>query len=359
MQRLQTLFLLTASLSLAASQLLGQGRQVDPTEAKLAAQAEAVLKAEEGTWESVWETINAEGEVTTSVEGIETFSPFNGSVRLLRTKLEGVETENTAFRFYNPTDQKLYFIDVTPSGRHFILEQEVGNDTTISEPFPTAEGSMARLRFSVMEKAENWKQIRHEISHDDGKTWREFRRQRMERVNTSRPQSAQDPSAPQGMEAFRRMMSYLAGGSGRWRAPNPNHDPTSKTSPEAIGLWFQTSARGNLLQLTVVGHVGSQFRKWSESYWLWHPGRKEILYHEVGPNGAVRMGTTHFTDEHTFVTLTEAVSPTGSIASNRGENVIVDENAHRTTAYALDPEGKWIEQNALTWTRTPPGGAAQ
>ena len=45
MQRLQTLFLLTASLSLAASQPLGQGRQVDPTEAKLAAQAEAPGRA--------------------------------------------------------------------------------------------------------------------------------------------------------------------------------------------------------------------------------------------------------------------------------------------------------------------------
>lgn len=355
MQRLQGLLFITASLSLAASQPFGQGGQVDPAESKLATQAEAVLKAEEGTWKSVWETIDAEGEVTTSVEGVETFSPFNGSVRLMRTKLEGVETENTAFRFYSPTDQKLYFIDVTPGGRHFVLTQEVGNDTVISEPFATAEGGMAKLRFSVIEQAENWKRIRHEISHDDGKTWREIRRQRMDKVNTSPPQSAQDPSAPQGMEGFRRMVSYLAGGSGRWRAPNSKHDPTRNTSPEAIGLWFQASARGNILQLTVVGHVGPQVHKWSESYWLWHPGRKEILYHEVGPNGAVRMGTTHFTDENTFITLTEAVSPTGNIASNRGENIIIDENAHRTTAYALDPEGQWIEQNALTWTRTPPG----
>ena len=175
-------------------------------------------------------------------------------------------------------------------------------------------------------------------------------------VPGSAPQSAEIPSAPQGMEAFQRMVSYLAGGSGRWRAPNPRHDPTREASPQAIGLWFQEAAGGNLLQLTVVGHVGSQIRKWEVGYWLWHPGRKEILYHEVSINGQVRMGTTHFTDENTFVTLTEAVGVTGPPAQNRGENVFLDENSHRTTAYALDSEGKWIEQNALTWTRTPPAG---
>ena len=184
MPRLQTMFALFASLSFIASQTLAQDRQADPEKARLAAQAEAILKAEEGTWKSVWETINAEGEVIKSVEGVETFTPFNGSVRLLRTKVEGVEQENTAFRFYNPTDQKLHIIDVSSSGQHFILEQEVGNDTVITEPFPTKWGGMPRLRFSVVEKSENWKLIRHEISHDDGETWRVFRRQRMEKVET-------------------------------------------------------------------------------------------------------------------------------------------------------------------------------
>lgn len=170
------------------------------------------------------------------------------------------------------------------------------------------------------------------------------------------PHQATSQSVPQGSESFQRMVDYLAGGSGRWQAPNPRHDPTNDSSPEAIGLWFESSAQGHLLQLTVVFHVGSAIRTGERSYWLWHPGREEILYHEVSPSGAVRMGTTHFIDENTFVTLTEAVSNTGSIASNRGENVILGENAHRTTAYALDAEGNWIERNALTWTRTPPQG---
>jgi hypothetical protein len=170
------------------------------------------------------------------------------------------------------------------------------------------------------------------------------------------PRQAMGQSVPEGFDSFQRMVDYLAGGSGRWRAPNPRHDPTNDSSPEAIGLWFQSSARGHLLQLTVVFHIGSATRTGEHSYWLWHPGRREILYHEVSPNGAVRMGTTHFTDENTFVTLTEAVSNSGNIASNRGENVILGENAHRTTAYAQDAEGNWIEQNGLTWTRTPPRG---
>jgi len=169
------------------------------------------------------------------------------------------------------------------------------------------------------------------------------------------PDQTMGQSVPEGAESFQQMVDYLAGGSGRWRAPNPRHDPTNASSPEAIGLWFQASARGHLLQLSVVFHIGSEIRRGEQSYWLWHPGRKEILYHEVSPSGAVRIGTTHFTDEDTFVTLTEAVSSSGRITSNRGENVILGENAHRTTAYTLDSEGNWVEQNGLTWTRTPSG----
>lgn len=165
--------------------------------------------------------------------------------------------------------------------------------------------------------------------------------------------AAGQSAAPEGEASLRRMMEYLASQGGRWRAPNPQHDPSNERSPEALGLWFEVSARGRVLELTVVAHFGSDVRSGSKSYWLWHPGREEILYHEIRPSGGVRMGTTHFSDERTFITLTEAVSASGEVTPNRGENVIVSDDLHETIAFALDQNGNWVEEQALTWTRTP------
>ena len=96
-----------------------------------------------------------------------------------------------------------------------------------------------------------------------------------------------------------------------------------------------------------------------KGYWMWHPGREEILYHEASPSGQVRMGTTHFSDANTFITLTEAVRRTGETVPNRGENIILTDDSHRTTAFGLDENGEWVEQNGLTWTREPVEGGPQ
>ncbi|MFG0256961.1 MAG: hypothetical protein ACF8GE_03570 [Phycisphaerales bacterium JB043] len=156
---------------------------------------------------------------------------------------------------------------------------------------------------------------------------------------------------PQGREAFERMVAYLARDGGQWRAPNPRHDESNPRSPEAVGLWFTAPAGGNVLELTVVFHYGDRVRHSTRGYWYFHPGRDEIVYHEVSPGGAVRTGTAHFESEDTFVTLTEAFARDGSVTRNRGVNVLSEENSHHTTAYAMGDDGQWVEQNALSWTR--------
>ena len=162
---------------------------------------------------------------------------------------------------------------------------------------------------------------------------------------------------PTGIAAFERMRDYLAAEGGRWRAPNPSHDPSNGRSPDAFGLWFEVSAQGRVLELTVVNHFGSEVRKGSTSYWFWHPGDRRILYHEIRTSGGVRMGRTDFEGPHTFVTLTEAVSATGDDNTlNRGRNVIVSDTVHATVAFTLGERGEWTEQQALTWTRTRPSG---
>ena len=159
-------------------------------------------------------------------------------------------------------------------------------------------------------------------------------------------------SAPVGEAAFQRMVDYLAREGGQWRAPNPRHEPGNDRSPDAIGLWFESAAQEQVLELTVVFHYGDKVRHSTRGYWYWHPGREEIVYQEVSPSGSVRSGTAHFENENTFITLTEKFSASGDVTLNRGVNVLTEEDRHETTAYGKGPDGEWVEQNALAWTRT-------
>ncbi len=145
------------------------------------------------------------------------------------------------------------------------------------------------------------------------------------------------------------MAEYLSRGSGRWRAPIPPREG----GPDGLGLWFERTAGGRLLELTVAIYFGDEVRTGLRGNWFWHAGRGEIVYYEVVPNGRVRMGTSHFTDAETFVTLTDSVGPDGESTPNRGLNVLFAEDEHRTTAFALDAQGEWIEQQSLTWVREP------
>jgi len=154
--------------------------------------------------------------------------------------------------------------------------------------------------------------------------------------------------------AFERIAAYLAAGSGKWRAVNERHDSTNSRSPEALGLWFERTAAGHLLELTVVGYFDGQTRLGSRGFWYWKPNSEEIRYEEINPNGSVRTGVVEFTDTDTFTTLTDAFdAATGSLKKNRGENVMVSPSRHRTTAFALDDEGNWVVQQSLTWQLEP------
>ena len=164
-----------------------------------------------------------------------------------------------------------------------------------------------------------------------------------------RPGGAVKDGAPQGVDVIRTMAMYLARGTGQWIAPYSSDGD----GPDAVGLWFELSAQNFVLELTVVFHYGDKVQPYSKSYWFWHPGRREVQYHEVSPGGSIRTGTTHFSDEKTFVTLSESIAADGTKKPNRGENVMLSDDEHVTTAFVKDAAGEWVASNEYTWKRVP------
>ena len=129
---------------------------------------------------------------------------------------------------------------------------------------------------------------------------------------------------------------------------------TNASSPEALGLWFERSLDGHLLELTIVGYYGGEPRITGiRAFWFWHPGRQQTIYQEISRSGLVRTGTAAFTNDSTFFTTTEAVTAAGRSSQHRGENMMLSDRVHRTTAYILGPDGDWVEQRSLTWTLEP------
>ncbi len=161
----------------------------------------------------------------------------------------------------------------------------------------------------------------------------------------------QEDDTPKGLDVIRTMAMYLTGGTGQWIAPYPSDG--DEDLPDAVGLWFELTAQSHVLELTVVFHYGDEVQPHSKSYWFWHPGRREVQYHEVSPGGSIRMGTTHFSDERTFVTLTDAIAADGTTTPSRGDNIILGEDEHVTTAFVLNAAGEWDESMQHTWKRVP------
>ncbi len=74
---------------------------------------------------------------------------------------------------------------------------------------------------------------------------------------------AQAANAPTGVASFELMAEYLSRGTGQWRAPVPPRDG----GPDALGLWFERTAGGRLLELTVVIYYGDEIRTGLKGYW--------------------------------------------------------------------------------------------
>lgn len=148
----------------------------------LAAEAVSILQDELGSWDSRWERLDADGNVTSVTEGVETFLPLNGErVHLLKTHIPAMNQTSNGLRFYNPVEKRLMLISVGADGRHFILREEVGGNVVLSDPYMSRNGSETILRFTTTSATENEKIIDHEFSTDGGKSWTLFRRQTMTR----------------------------------------------------------------------------------------------------------------------------------------------------------------------------------
>jgi len=137
---------------------------------------------------------------------------------------------------------------------------------------------------------------------------------------------------------FLKMANYLSAGSGKWRTPNPSHDPTNSSSHQALGLWFELKLNQNLLKLSIVAYRGDTAHIASQSMWIWHPGEQRMRYYDTNLRGYFMEGETYFISDDVFVTRSFNYMPDGSIHFARGENKIISEDQHFTRSNVYETE---------------------
>lgn len=155
-------------------------------------------------------------------------------------------------------------------------------------------------------------------------------------------------------EDFQKMVNYLAHGSGKWMAPNPNYNPGNPRSAKALGLWFDQRLNGKLLHLSVMIYQGDTAYVTSDAMWIWHPGTQRIEYTEITLGGRLQEGEVYFNSDDNFVNRNFQHQLNGQILFARGENIILTEDRHKTTSYIFDND-TWRVQGSLEWRLTKEG----
>lgn len=152
-------------------------------------------------------------------------------------------------------------------------------------------------------------------------------------------------------QAYRDLGNYLARDGGRWRAPNPNHDPENPRSASHFGLWFEWAVGEHMLELQIVAYVGDEVRSSSRSFWAWHAIDERLTYTAVDPGGGLALGDTTFPAAHVFRTETVRVGPDGSRMPHRDDNTLVSADVHTNISYSRSDTGEWTPQSEWRWER--------
>jgi hypothetical protein len=153
------------------------------------------------------------------------------------------------------------------------------------------------------------------------------------------------------LRSFGATAEYLSADGGRWKAANPDYNPSAPRGPSHFGLWFDWHPNLQLLELRIVTHVGDSARVSSRGHWVWHPGGESLRYVMSSPGGRYTEGDTTFESPHTFTTVATLYRSGDPPSQHRDENVLVSPGLHRNLSFQKAADGTWTNQGTYEWHR--------
>lgn len=159
-----------------------------PDAKDLAKKAAEVLRHDVGVWDCEWRYLDATGNVTQTVKGVEKMTFALGEKLVeMTTEIPAGNVISKSMRFYNPVKQHITVLSVGADGNHWELNQKVGSDLMVSTPHTKPDGSVEHIRFRILEQKQNSMRVQMEMSADR-KTWNcVFEQHMVRRTDSPRP----------------------------------------------------------------------------------------------------------------------------------------------------------------------------
>ncbi len=132
-----------------------------------------ILKHRQGVWDSSWEFLDEEGDVSKVVNGIERGEyVIEGRVLQITTEVPEMGLFSKSLNYFHPLERKLYFFSVDKTGDHWILTEEVGSGVMLSHAHKQSEGADRIIRFKTLRSTATEVDVLSEHSLDNGVTWK-------------------------------------------------------------------------------------------------------------------------------------------------------------------------------------------
>lgn len=164
---------------LAPSALAAQGG-ADPQ--ALQASVEE-LRSSVGRWDVVTDFLDERGSVTRSVSGTYEFTwVVPDRVVSGRSEIPELQQASGILFYISEGRQRIEMVSVGRDGRLWIMTGRLGENSRMTQPFPTADGGTQQLRFTRFNVTPDAFESRMEYSSDGGRSWIPGNHQRFRRT---------------------------------------------------------------------------------------------------------------------------------------------------------------------------------
>lgn len=181
---------------IAGAMLPAAGVAAAPDDAPGLEQAVAQLRSAVGTWQVTTEFMAPDGSVSQVADGSYRFEWVVADRVLIGTSQIPSLGMSAGLLFYiDGAENEIEMVSVGADGKLWIMSGPLDSETRMSEPYRTADGTRAQLRFTRYNVSADRFESKMEYTTDDGETWTQGNRQIFQRAGIDAASDAEDASA--------------------------------------------------------------------------------------------------------------------------------------------------------------------
>ncbi len=152
---------------------------------------------------------------------------------------------------------------------------------------------------------------------------------------------------------FKKHVPYLLDNEGTWECENPSYQKETKYSAKTFRYVFEKGVHGENLVLNIYSDLNDVgwFTSW-KAYYLWHPQKKQLIYHAIGGDGSIADGVVYAPDSITLVNVFEVSTYNGNNSTHKDISIIKNKDKMYSQSYSLNKKGEWVLLQELTFRRS-------